>query len=60
MASEKKSPVLKTAVLGLGRIAWSFHIPQIISHPTRCRINGFMDCWIIGFEFKTIQQSNNP
>jgi len=33
MASKKKSPVLKTAVLGLGRIAWSFHIPQIISHP---------------------------
>jgi scyllo-inositol 2-dehydrogenase (NADP+) len=24
--------VLKTAVLGLGRIAWSFHIPQILKH----------------------------
>jgi hypothetical protein len=22
------------------------------SHPTGCRVNGFMDCWIIGFEFK--------
>ncbi|MEI6166377.1 MAG: Gfo/Idh/MocA family oxidoreductase [bacterium] len=27
------TPVLKTAVLGLGRIAWRFHIPQILSHP---------------------------
>lgn len=33
MSSEIKASVLKTAVLGLGRIAWSFHIPQIICHP---------------------------
>lgn len=33
MANKRKSSLLKTAVLGLGRIAWSFHIPQISSHP---------------------------
>jgi predicted dehydrogenase len=33
MTSEINSPILKTAVIGLGRIAWSFHIPQIIKHP---------------------------
>jgi predicted dehydrogenase len=33
MAAEKKTHELKTAVLGLGRIAWHFHIPQIISNP---------------------------
>lgn len=25
--------VLKTAVVGLGRIGWSFHLPQIVEHP---------------------------
>ncbi len=33
MTSSIKAQVLKTAVLGLGRIAWYFHVPQIISHP---------------------------
>jgi len=28
-----KTPALKTAVFGLGRIAWSFHLPQIIKQP---------------------------
>lgn len=33
MESVINAPVLKTAVLGLGRISWYFHVPQIISHP---------------------------
>ena len=26
-------PALRTAVFGLGRIAWDFHLPQIIKQP---------------------------
>jgi len=29
-------PILKTAVVGLGRIGWSFHVPEVVRH------NGFV------------------
>lgn len=29
---QMNTPVLKTAVVGLGRIGWSFHVPQVVQH----------------------------
>lgn len=35
--------VIKTAVVGLGRIGWQFHIPQIVSHKEQFSLVGVVD-----------------
>ncbi len=32
MKTSTDQPILKTAVIGLGRIGWSFHLPQVAKH----------------------------
>ena len=35
--------ILKTAVVGLGRIGWNLHIPKITQHPEQFSLVGVVD-----------------
>ena len=35
--------ILKTAVIGLGRIAWSDHLPALLRHPEKFQVTAVVD-----------------
>lgn len=41
--TQMASDILKTAVIGLGRIAWSDHLPALLRHPGKFQVTAVVD-----------------